>query len=133
MKKLPEYKVLLPDWQGSETQFDDIGEALRPMLNGTITRVAPEDKKRPVHQGASTCDSLLAVHPDAIQIGAPFGTGETVGNGKTFAVFSLGCMGMGGWLLFEALFWPNLSLVIFGSIFLRLDFSLFALPSALPT
>jgi len=95
MKKLPEYNVLLPDWQGPETQFDDISDALRAMLNGTITRVAPEDKKQPVHESASTCDSLLAVYPEAIQVGAPMGTGEAVGNGNTFAAFSLGCMGLG--------------------------------------
>ena len=68
------------------------------MLNGTITRVAPEDKKQPVHEGASTCDSLLAVHPDAIEIGAPMGTGEVIGTGNTYVLFSVGLMGLGAWM-----------------------------------
>ncbi|WP_261803398.1 DUF6708 domain-containing protein [Variovorax sp. PAMC26660] len=130
MKKLPEYNVLLPDWQGPETQFDDIGEALRPMLNGTITRVAPEDKKQPVHEGASTCDSLLAVHPHAIEIGAPMGTGEVIGNGNTFIAFSLGMMGIGiaaFWVAWGASnFWLPLlvGIVMFGMGFLFCSFAL---------
>ncbi|QFZ82799.1 hypothetical protein GFK26_08500 [Variovorax paradoxus] len=100
MKKLPEYNVLLQDWEGPETQFDDISEALRAMLNGTITRVAPEDKKQPVHESASTCDSLLAVYPEAIQVGAPMGTGEAVGMGiplrpSPWVAWVLGFLGFG--------------------------------------
>ena len=122
MKKLPEYNVLLPDWQGAETQFDEIGEVLRPMLNGTITRVAPGDKKQPVHESASTCDSLLAVHPHAIEIGAPFGTGETVGNGNTYAAFFLGFMGFGAWFLWEGLMSRSIFFLVSGSIILATGF-----------
>lgn len=122
MKKLPEYNVLLPDWQGPETQFDDISEALRAMLNGTITRVAPEDKKQPVHESASTCDSLLAVYPEAIQVGAPMGTGEVVGNGNTYAVFFLGFMGFGAWFLWEGLMSSSAFFLVSGSIIFAIGF-----------
>lgn len=92
-----EYNVLLPSWEGQETKFE-ISNALGALLNGRISRVAPEDKKQPVHESASTCDSLLAVHPDAIQIGAPMGTGEVIGTGNTYILFSVGLMGLGGWM-----------------------------------
>jgi len=122
MKKLPEYNVLLPDWQGPETQFDDISDTLGAMLNGTITRVAPEDKKQSVHESASSCDSLLAVHPDAIEIGAPMGTGEVVGNGNTFIVFSFGILSMGVWFLVEAAIWLESFFLVGGSIFFAMGF-----------
>jgi hypothetical protein len=115
----PEYNVLLSSWEGPEAQFE-ISDALRALLNGSISRATTHDKRQPVHQLASTCDALLAVHPNAIQIGAPFGTGEMVGTGNTFAVFSFGMMCLGIWMIpgkEDVLGWI-LSLVMFSIGFL---------------
>ena len=115
----PEYNALLPQWKGPETQFK-ISDALRALLNGSTSRVTADDKKQPVHERASTCDSLLAVHPNAIQIGAPSGTGEMVGTGNTFALFSFGIMCLGIWMVpgrADVLGWI-LSLIMFSTGFL---------------
>ena len=40
-KPAPEYKVLLPGWQGPESQFDDISDALRAMHAAIKTQSAP--------------------------------------------------------------------------------------------
>ncbi|WLA10131.1 hypothetical protein RMA73_03310 [Xanthomonas translucens pv. translucens] len=98
----PAYRVLLPEWQGGEPQFDLPPGQLKLMLSATPHRVAPVDKRQPVHERASSCESLVAIYPDAISIGSVLGAGTERGD-----------VGFGGWmtLIFSFMsFW-------FGSLF----------------
>ncbi|QGH66895.1 hypothetical protein GHV42_15875 [Xanthomonas oryzae pv. oryzicola] len=101
--KNPAYRVLLPEWQGGEPQFDLPPGQLKLMLSATPHRVAPVDKRQPVHERASSCESLVAVYPNAISIGSVLGSGTERGD-----------VGFGGWmtlLISLAFFWFG----IFGS------------------
>ncbi|MFC3328259.1 hypothetical protein [Xanthomonas fragariae] len=73
--KNPAYRVLLTEWQGGEPQFDLPPAQLKLMLSATPHRVAPVDKRQPVHEHASSCESLVAIYPDAISIGSVLGSG----------------------------------------------------------
>ncbi|MGS0602091.1 DUF6708 domain-containing protein [Xanthomonas oryzae pv. oryzicola] len=85
--KNPAYRVLLPEWQGGEPQFDLPPGQLKLMLSATPHRVAPVDKRQPVHERASSCESLVAVYPNAISIGSVLGAGPERGDA-----------GFGGWM-----------------------------------
>ncbi|MFC3278965.1 hypothetical protein ACFOHQ_18575 [Xanthomonas fragariae] len=76
--KNPAYRVLLTEWQGGEPQFDLPPAQLKLMLSATPHRVAPVDKRQPVHEHASSCESLVAIYPDAISIGSVLGSGGSV-------------------------------------------------------
>ncbi|AEQ95564.1 hypothetical protein [Xanthomonas oryzae] len=85
--KNPAYRVLLPEWQGGEPQFDLPPGQLKLMLSATPHRVAPVDKRQSVHERASSCESLVAIYPDAISIGSVLGSGGERGD-----------VGFGGWM-----------------------------------
>lgn len=74
MAKNPNYDVLLPEWRKTEPFF-----AFPARFRNGIParfdpwRVAPDDKRQPVHKLACTCESLNGVHPNAIAIGSPAG------------------------------------------------------------
>ncbi|KAB7769627.1 DUF6708 domain-containing protein [Xanthomonas maliensis] len=99
--KNPAYRVLLPEWQGGEPQFELSQEQLKLMLSPTPYRVAPVDKRQPVHEQVSSCDSLVAVYPDAISVGSVLGAGAERGD-----------VGFGGWMTLigsGGFFWLGLS------------------------
>ncbi|WP_236611488.1 DUF6708 domain-containing protein [Xanthomonas fragariae] len=103
--KNPAYRVLLPEWQGGEPQFDVPPAQLKLMLSATPHRVAPVDKRQPVHERASSCESLVAVYPNAISIGSILGAGTERGD-----------VGFGGWMtLFGSLvfFWAGFAVAGF--------------------
>ncbi|WP_256967461.1 hypothetical protein [Xanthomonas oryzae] len=117
--KNPAYRVLLPEWQGGEPQFDLPPGQLKLMLSATPHRVAPVDKRQPVHECASSCESLVAVYPNAISIGSVLGSGTERGD-----------VGFGGWmtlLISLAFFWFG----IFGSGLYDLGTWLICFPAGL--
>ncbi|WP_235429049.1 hypothetical protein [Xanthomonas oryzae] len=85
--KNPAYRVLLPEWQGGEPQFDLPPGQLKLMLSATPHRVAPIDKRQPVHESASSCDSVVAIYPHALSVGSILGAGTERGD-----------VGFGGWM-----------------------------------
>lgn len=100
-KDNPDYDIRLPEWSQSDPWFH-FSEAMRKgtLLGGRLPwRVASEDKRVSVHGRASTCDSLLNVYPDAIELGAPAGSSEMVIMLPFFALVGLigtvlmGCLG----------------------------------------
>ncbi|MFT4247467.1 MAG: hypothetical protein QM581_05420 [Pseudomonas sp.] len=70
----PSYRVLLPEWKEGEPWFELTPQQRKTILGGKPHRVAPTDKKQPVHERASTCESLLAVYPNAISVGGVMGS-----------------------------------------------------------
>lgn len=76
----PDFRVRLPEWNHPEPYFD-FPKAKKRTLQGQRKpwRVAPDDKHQPVHLIGSTCDSLLNVYPEAIEVGSPLGSeGKTI-------------------------------------------------------
>ncbi|WP_108772847.1 DUF6708 domain-containing protein [Xanthomonas fragariae] len=126
--KNPAYRVLLPEWQGGEPQFDLPPGQLKLMLSATPHRVAPVDKRQPVHERASSCESLVAVYPNAISIGSVLGAGPERGDAgfggwmtliMSFVFFWLGFSGFG---FFDLATWlmcfPVGSFFLIGSLYL---------------
>lgn len=74
----PDYDIRLPQWNAPDPQFEFVEKTRKKTLLGGLMpwRVAPRKKSESVHGKASTCDSLLSVHADAIVVGAPAGTSE---------------------------------------------------------
>lgn len=70
-----EREVLVPVWNKPEPYFVFSEEQKKRFLASKLNpwRVVPNDKRQPTHRQASTCDSLLNVYSNAIEIGAPFG------------------------------------------------------------
>ncbi|WP_223881543.1 DUF6708 domain-containing protein [Affinibrenneria salicis] len=100
----PDYRVLLPEWEGGEPLFELTGQQRKSILGGKPHRVAPVDKHVPVHERASTCESLLAVYPDAIGIGSVLGAGPERGS-----------VGFGGWITLGislAFLWVGIEIAI---------------------
>ncbi|WP_140727918.1 hypothetical protein [Pseudomonas sp. Hp2] len=97
--KNPAYRVLLPEWEGDEPWFELTPQQRKTILGGSPHRVAPMDKTQPVHERASTCESLLTVYPDAISIGGVMGAsverGDVGFGGLLLAAFSLFLLGAG--------------------------------------
>lgn len=71
--KNPAYHVLIPECSGPEPVFE-IDAEQQKQLTGHLHRVAPEDKRQPVHARAGTFDSLLGIYPNAIAVGGGAGT-----------------------------------------------------------
>lgn len=84
--KNPAYRVLLPQWEGDEPWFELTSEQCKTVLGGRPHRVAPMDKSLPVHEMADTCESLLAVYPNAISIGGILGAGPERGDATFGAI-----------------------------------------------
>ncbi|WP_040762578.1 hypothetical protein, partial [Xanthomonas fragariae] len=63
-----------------EPQFDLPPAQLKLMLSATPHRVAPVDKRQSVHERASSCESLVAVYPNAISVGSILGSGMERGD-----------------------------------------------------
>lgn len=74
----PDYDIRLPQWNAPDPQFEFSEKDRKETLLGgkAPRRVAPREKHESVHGKASSCDSLLSVHSNAIVIGAPAGTTE---------------------------------------------------------
>lgn len=77
--KNPAYKVLLPVWSGGESQFCLDRRQLKSVL-GSPNRIAPVNKSLPVHERASTCESILGIYPNAISVGGVLGAGVERGD-----------------------------------------------------
>ncbi|WP_223881542.1 DUF6708 domain-containing protein [Affinibrenneria salicis] len=130
----PDYRVLLPEWEGGEPLFELTGQQRKSILGGKPHRVAPVDKHVPVHERASTCESLLAVYPDAIGIGSVLGAGPErgdVGFGGVMTLlmagmwFSLGfAVGGSEWLSLLAIFPAGLLFLIGALHLLKSRYSL---------
>lgn len=76
----PDFRVLLPEWNQSEPYFE-FPKAKKRTLQAQRKpwRVAPNNKHQPVHLVGSTCESLLNVYPEAIEVGSPLGSeGKTI-------------------------------------------------------
>ena len=76
----PDFRVLLSEWNAPEPYFE-FPKAKKRTLQAQRKpwRVASDNKYQPVHLVASTCESLLNVYPDAIEIGSPLGSeGKTI-------------------------------------------------------
>ncbi|MDS0795560.1 hypothetical protein NUV26_25640 [Burkholderia pseudomultivorans] len=91
-----DYRVLLPEWNQADPYFNKFPGKLARTRQGVTPpwRVASDDKHRPVHEMASTCDSLLSIYPNAIEVGTPMGAG-----GKTVYLILgtlIGLLGAGG-------------------------------------
>ncbi|WP_423368415.1 DUF6708 domain-containing protein [Burkholderia sp. LMG 32019] len=91
-----DYRVLLPEWNQADPYFNKFPGKLANTRQGVTPpwRVASDDKRRPAHETASTCDSLLNIYPNAIEVGTPMGAG-----GKTvFLILGvlMGLLGAGG-------------------------------------
>jgi hypothetical protein len=71
--------VLVDIWRKPEPFFtiSDKFHLTPPALN-SLWRVAPDDKRIPVHALASTRKSLIAIFPDAIAIGSPYALGKSI-------------------------------------------------------
>ncbi|MEO7066804.1 MAG: hypothetical protein ABI114_07855 [Rhodanobacter sp.] len=75
--------ILLPIWNKQEPWFRFNQKFKHRMVAKTKPwRLEPDDRKTPVHNLASTRDSLIAVTPEAIVIGSPVGK-SNVSTGKT--------------------------------------------------
>ncbi|WP_407351809.1 DUF6708 domain-containing protein [Luteimonas sp. R10] len=123
-KNNPNYDIRIPEWNQPDPWFQ-FGEAVRngTLLGGKLPwRVAPEDKRVSVHGQASTCDALLNVYPDAIEVGAPAGTPEMTFMLPFFAIVGLLSVGLVGWInvsIFsdliaaDELSWPDLIFLCF--------------------
>lgn len=108
-KDNPDFDVRLPEWNGADPHFEFSEEMRKGTLLGGKSphRVAPVDKRISVHGKASTCDSLLGVHPNAIVIGGPAGTGEIKFMMALYMVLTaLGCIMFG---LFSLKIFSNFS------------------------
>ncbi|MCD7099530.1 DUF6708 domain-containing protein [Stenotrophomonas sp. MMGLT7] len=106
MPNNPDYRVLLPEWEGGEPLFKLSEQQRKSILGGKPHRVAPQDKSVPVHERASTCEALLAVYPDAISVGSVMGTGPERGD-----------VGFGGWVILAVsifALWVSIYSIFFG-------------------
>lgn len=76
----PDFRVLLPEWNQPEPYFEFPNAKKRTLqAQRKPWRLATDNKNQPVHLVASTCESLLNVYPDAIEIGSPLGSeGKTI-------------------------------------------------------
>lgn len=93
----PDYQVLVPVCKSGEPWFEfdtDIkGKTSLPVLSPY--RAAQPAKDVPAHERASGCDSILAVHEDAIVVGAPAGTSDAFAMLVVFSVlFIVAAAGM---------------------------------------
>ncbi|MEZ0188868.1 DUF6708 domain-containing protein [Ralstonia solanacearum] len=67
--------VLIPVWDRPEPYFEVLDKLKRivpPRKNPW--RIAPDDKRVPTHKMARTRKCLVAIHPNAIAIGSPYGS-----------------------------------------------------------
>jgi hypothetical protein len=86
----PDYNVLLEEGKRPEPYFTFTKEQKRFVAGMyPVWRLAPDDKRIPVHEVANTCDSLLNVYPDAIEVGTPLGSGDKMWFGLLGAVFGV--------------------------------------------
>lgn len=101
----PDYDIRLPQWHAPDPQFEFVEQTRKnALLGGTAPwRVAPREKHEPVHGQASSCDSLLSVHADAIVVGAPAGTTEIGFMMGLYAVLIGFAACMFGWGAVEAI------------------------------
>lgn len=123
--KNPAYHVLLPEWVGGEPQFELSSAQLDLMLSPVPYRLAPFDKSQPAHRSASTCESLVAVYPNAISVGGVLGAGPErgdVGFGGclllplSFMFFAMGfATGLDSFFTWLFVF-PASTLLFFGSV-----------------
>ncbi|VWB20438.1 hypothetical protein BLA6993_00798 [Burkholderia lata] len=90
-----DYRVLLPEWNQADPYFNEFPGKLANTRQGVTPpwRVASDDRRRPVHERASTCDALLSIHPNAIVVGTPMGAGEKA---VYLWLFTLMCL-LGTW------------------------------------
>lgn len=99
-----EFDVLIPIWDKTDPFFTASLRGpgiLIPLKHNQPWRVAPGDKKQPVHRQLKTRDCLSAVFPNAISVGAP------IAGSLKYAAFiapiiiflSLLALGMGGFLI----------------------------------
>ena len=68
--------VLMPVWNRPDPYFEALGNVKRLIPPKNPWRIAPDDKHVPTHKMARTRKCLVAVHPNAIAIGAPAGSGS---------------------------------------------------------
>lgn len=68
-------EVLMPVWDKPDPYFEVLDKLKRivpPRKNPW--RIAPDDKHVPTHKMARTRKCLVAIHPNAIAIGSPYGS-----------------------------------------------------------
>jgi len=87
--------VLIPVWDRPDPYFEvrDKLKRIVPPRNNPW-RIAPDDKRVPTHKMARTRKCLVAIHPNAIAIGAPYGSAPRG---------LLGWFGVGSALIFSAI------------------------------
>ena len=98
--KNPAYRVLVPKHQGADPWLSSGKVEIKEKVASDPFRVAPEDKRIRTHERASTCESLVAVYPDAITIGGPLGSGEDRG-GAFMGLFLIAFMSYLIYFIFE--------------------------------
>ncbi|KVC30697.1 hypothetical protein WS58_27455 [Burkholderia pseudomultivorans] len=129
-----DYRVLLPEWNQADPYFNRFPGKLARTRQGVTPpwRVASDDKRRPVHEMSSTCDSLLNIYPNAIEIGTPMGAG-----GKAvFLILGtliglLGAAGIGYLAVLALLEIPLFGIFVSAAALLFLLFAVFCLRAAL--
>ncbi|WP_200956296.1 DUF6708 domain-containing protein [Lysobacter sp. Root983] len=101
----PDYDIRLPPWNAPDPQFGLAGKSRKKtLLAGKAPwRIAPREKHEPVHGKASSCDSLLSVHPNAIVVGAPAGTTEIAFMMGLYTILIGFAAGMFGWGAVESI------------------------------
>ncbi|MNV13483.1 hypothetical protein D3C71_1041220 [compost metagenome] len=101
----PDYDIRLPQWNAPDPQFEFVEKVQKKSLLGGKSpwRIASREKREPVHGKASSCDSLLGIHPNAIVVGAPAGTTEITFMMGLYAVLVGFAACMFGWGAFESI------------------------------
>lgn len=99
--KNPEYDVYLPIWDKAEPWFEFSEGQRQTFVGNTPWRMALADKKKSVHAQASGCDAIINVYSNAIVVGGPAGTNDSVSNGVLMILVSLVGAVMGGIALYD--------------------------------
>ncbi|KIQ33440.1 hypothetical protein RT97_10695 [Variovorax paradoxus] len=101
----PDYDIRLPQWNAPDPQFEFVEKVQKKtLLEGKAPwRIASREKRELVHGKASSCDSLLGIHSNAIVVGAPAGTTEITFMMGLYAVLIGLAACMFGWGAFESI------------------------------